>query len=83
VRQNVRQLRQVRQQAHQQLVETLAAVRELVSAIHLARFTDAPAARAEELLSQVTAVVDGLSRVACQADDCAAASRYGADAQQP
>ncbi len=64
VRQNLHQLRQIRERAHQRLLETLAAVRELVSMIHLAKFTDAPAARAEELLAQVAAAVDG----GCHAD---------------
>jgi hypothetical protein len=72
IRQNLRILRQVRERAHQNLIETLAAVREVVSAIHLAKFTDAPPARAEELIAQIAAAVHGLSRVSCQTDSCGA-----------
>jgi hypothetical protein len=42
---------------------TLAWVRELVSMIHLAKFTGAPASRAEELVAQIAAAVEGLSEV--------------------
>ncbi len=63
VRQNLQRLGQVRAKAHQDLVETLAWVRELVSMIHLAKFTDAPASRAEELIGEIAAAVHGLSRV--------------------
>jgi hypothetical protein len=55
--QNVERLRQVRQQAEVDLLASLAWVRELASRIHLARFTDAPAARAEELLAEIAAAV--------------------------
>jgi hypothetical protein len=38
-------------------------VRELVSMIHLAKFTGAPASRAEELVAQIAAAVEGLADV--------------------
>jgi len=56
--QNLERLRQVRQQAEADLLASLAWVRELASRIHLARFTDAPAARAEELLTEIAAAVE-------------------------
>jgi hypothetical protein len=45
------------------LLGTLAWVRELLSLLHLARFTGAPPARAEELLAQATAASQGLAEV--------------------
>ena len=45
---------------------TLAWVRELVSMIHLAKFSGAPAARAEELVAQIAAAVEGISAVTWQ-----------------
>jgi hypothetical protein len=65
-RQNVERLRQVRRRAHADLMATLAWVRELVSMIHLAKFTGAPASRAEELVGQIAAAVEGLSGVTWQ-----------------
>lgn len=62
--QNLERLRRVRQRAYDDLMGMLAWVRELVSMIHLAKFTGAPAARAEELLAQIAAAVEGLSQVA-------------------
>jgi hypothetical protein len=59
--QNLECLRQVRQQAEADLLASLAWVRELASRIHLARFTEAPAARAEELLAALAAGVETLS----------------------
>ena len=61
--QNIDRLRQVRRQMHDDLLGTLAWVRELVTMIHLAKFTGAPASRAEELISQIAASVEGLSEV--------------------
>jgi len=55
--QNLERLRQVRHQSEADLLASLAWVRELASRIHLARFTDAPAARAEELLAEIAAAV--------------------------
>jgi hypothetical protein len=43
---------------------TLAPVGELVSMIHLAKFTGTPAAHAEELVGQIAAAVEGLSETA-------------------
>jgi hypothetical protein len=65
-RANLNRLRQVRQQAHGDLLGTLAWVRELVSMIHLAKFTGAPASRAEELVAQIAATVEGVSAVTWQ-----------------
>jgi hypothetical protein len=62
-RQNVRQLQALRQQMHGDLIGTLAWVRELVTMIHLAKYSGAPAARAEELIAQIAAAVEGLSEV--------------------
>jgi hypothetical protein len=63
----LQRLRQLRDRAYEDLMATLAWVRELVSMIHLAKFTGAPAARAEELVAQIAAAVEGLSETA--ADD--------------
>ena len=59
--QNIERLRLVRQRAYNDLLGNLAWVRELVSMIHLAKFTGAPASRAEELVAQIAAAVEGLS----------------------
>ena len=45
---------------------TLAWVRELVSMIHLAKYTGAPASRAEELVAQIAAAIEGISAVTWQ-----------------
>ena len=63
---NVERLRQVRRQAYEDLMGTLVWVRELVSMIHLAKFTGAPASRAEELVAQIAAAVEGVSAVTWQ-----------------
>jgi hypothetical protein len=60
---NIRQLGALRRRMHADLVGTLAWVRELVTMIHLAKFSGAPAARAEELVAQIAAAVQGLSEV--------------------
>jgi chromosome segregation ATPase len=60
---NIRQLSALRNRMHTDLVGTLAWVRELVTMIHLAKFSGAPAARAEELVAQIAAAVQGLSEV--------------------
>jgi hypothetical protein len=60
---NVERLHAVRQQLHDDLMGTLAWVRELVSMIHLAKFTGAPASRAAELVAQIATAVEGLSEV--------------------
>jgi hypothetical protein len=63
-RENFLRLQQVRTLAHQDLITTLARVRELVSLIHLAKYTGAPASRAEQLVVEIAASVEGLSEVA-------------------
>ncbi|MBI3411077.1 MAG: hypothetical protein HY040_22310 [Planctomycetes bacterium] len=68
IQQNVDRLRQVRERTLGDLLGTLAWVRELVSMIHLAKFTGAPASRAEELVGQIAAAVEGLSALTWQAE---------------
>jgi hypothetical protein len=63
-RENIARLRAVRQRLHDDLINTLAWVRELVTMIHLAKYTGAPASRAEELVLQIATAVEGLSEVA-------------------
>ena len=58
---NIKRLGLVRQRTYDDLLSNLAWVRELVSMIHLAKFTGAPASRAEELVAQIAAAVEGLS----------------------
>jgi hypothetical protein len=65
-RQNIERLREVRRRAFDDLMGSLAWVRELVSMIHLAKFTGAPASRAEELVAQIAAAVEGLSALTWQ-----------------
>lgn len=67
-RANFARLHAVRGQAYADLTATLASVRELVSMIHLAKFTGAPASRADELVTQIAAAVEGLSEVAAWND---------------
>jgi hypothetical protein len=67
--QNVARLAAVRRQSHADLMATLAWIRELVSMIHLAKFTGAPASRAEELVAQIAASVEGISAIAGQTAD--------------
>jgi hypothetical protein len=65
-RENVERLRRLRQRAYDDLMGSLAWVRELVSMIYLAKFSGAPAARAEELVAQIAAAVEGLSELTWQ-----------------
>ena len=65
-RANLERLGQVRRKAYDNLMDTLAWVRELVSMIHLAKFTGAPASRAEELVAQIAAAVEGISAITWQ-----------------
>jgi hypothetical protein len=65
-RANLARLRQVRNRAYEDLMGTLAWVRELVSMIHLAKFTGAPASKAEELVAQIAAAIEGISAVTWQ-----------------
>ncbi|MGE5190948.1 MAG: hypothetical protein ACM3U2_00485 [Deltaproteobacteria bacterium] len=62
-RENLERLHTIRVRLHDDLMGTLAWVRELVSMIHLAKFTGAPASRAEELVAQIATAVEGLSEV--------------------
>ena len=66
---NLQRLRAVRERLHDDLMGTLAWVRELISMIHLAKFTGAPASRAAELVAQLATAVEGLSEVTQWADD--------------
>jgi hypothetical protein len=66
--QNIERLRHIRQQAYDDLMGSLAWVRELISMIHLAKFTGAPASRAEELVAQIAAAVEGLADVTWRED---------------
>ena len=59
------------------LAGTLVWVRELATMIHVARFTGAPASRAEDLVGQIAAAVEGLSEVG-QWPGLSAASAPGA-----
>jgi hypothetical protein len=70
---NTNRLRLVRQRAYDDLMGSLAWVRELVSMIHLAKFTGAPASRAEELVAQIAAAVEGLADVTWREDSFASA----------
>lgn len=68
---NIVRLRVLRERYHTDLMNTLAWVRELVTMIHLAKYTGAPATRAEELVMQIATSVEGLSEVAAWRDaDC-------------
>jgi hypothetical protein len=71
---NIARLRALREQLHNDLMNTLVWVRELVTMIHLAKYSGAPASRAEELVLQIATSVEGLSEVATWHDaDCPAA----------
>lgn len=65
-RKNLQRLHDVRRRSYDDLMGTLAWIRELVSMIHLAKFTGAPASRAEELVAQIAAAVEGVSAVTWQ-----------------
>lgn len=68
-RANIARLAAVRNRLHHDLTHTLAWVRELVTKIHLAKYTGAPASRAEELVMQIATSVEGLSEVASWRED--------------
>ena len=74
-RANLVRLHEVRNRAYEDLTGTLTRVRELVSMIHLAKFTGAPASRAEELVGQIAAAIEGISAVTWQ--DAPAESKVG------
>ncbi len=62
-REVLERLRAVREQTYDELLVSLDRVRELASRIHLARFTGAPPSRAEELITQIAAAIEGLSSI--------------------
>lgn len=65
---NLQSIQRLRERAYNDLMGTLAWVRELVSMIYLAKFTGAPASRAEEIVAQIAAAVEGLSEVTLEHD---------------
>jgi len=67
-RDNIARLKTIREQLRSDLFGTIAWVRELVTMIHLARYTGAPATRAEELVRQIATAVEGLSEVSAWRD---------------
>ena len=81
---NIRRLHELRRRMFDDLSATLAWVRELVTMIHLAKFSGAPASRAEELVSQIAAAVEGLREVSnwCDTEPPAASDEVD-DARQP
>ncbi|HEY4261255.1 MAG TPA: hypothetical protein VGM98_13905 [Schlesneria sp.] len=58
---NIIRLKQLRRSMFDDLMATVAWVRELVTMIHLAKYTGAPASRAHELVKQIASAVKGLS----------------------
>lgn len=62
-RENIERLHRLRRKMYDDLLGTLAWVRELVTMIHLAKYTGAPASRAVELIEQIAASVEGLNVV--------------------
>jgi len=71
IHQNMNRLREVRERTFADLLATLAWVRELACMIHLAKFTGAPPSRAEELVAQIAAAVEGLSALTWQCEPAA------------
>ncbi len=65
--QNLARLRAIRQRIHQDLLDTLAGVRELVTRIHLAKYTGNPTA--SELSVQLAAAITGLSEVSAMPNE--------------
>jgi len=68
--QNLAHLTAVRNQAEQELTTSLSRVRELISLIYVARFTGTLAGRADDLILEIAASVEGLSEVAAWTDPC-------------
>lgn len=60
---NITRLKLLRRAMLDDLMATVAWVRELVTMIHLAKYTGAPASRAHELVKQIASAVKGLSDV--------------------
>jgi hypothetical protein len=82
-RANLDRLRQVRGRAYEDLMGTLAWVRELVSMIHLAKFTGAPASRADELVAQIATAIEGISAVTWQDSQSVSTVRPSGPASLP
>ncbi|MCE9607271.1 MAG: hypothetical protein K8U03_20490 [Planctomycetia bacterium] len=61
---NMHRLAEIRRRTRSEMLDTFAWIRELVSMIHLAKFTGAPASRAEELVAQIATAVESISIVA-------------------
>ena len=61
---NIDRLAALRDRCRDDLMNTLAWVRELVTMIHLAKYTGAPASRADELVMQIATSIEGISEVA-------------------
>ena len=81
---NIDRLQALRDRYHTDLMNTLAWVRELVTMIHLARYTGAPASRAEELVMQIAMSVEGISEVAgWREGECVTAGTDAAPGQNP
>jgi hypothetical protein len=80
---NLGRLRQVRRRAYDDLMGTLTWVRELVSMIHLAKYTGAPASRAEELVAQIAAAIEGISAVTWQDGGPESSTRPPGSASSP
>ncbi len=68
---NLRQLRTVRNRLYDDLLGTLGWVRELVTRIHLAKYSGAPASQAEDLVIQIAATIESLSEVSHWQSDMA------------
>jgi hypothetical protein len=60
-RHNIQTLRELRGRAYEQLVDSLLRVRELISTIHLLRFTGASASRADELVCAIEGIAKALA----------------------
>ncbi|MDB5346301.1 MAG: hypothetical protein JWP89_4678 [Schlesneria sp.] len=59
---NITRLKQLRRSMLDDLMATVAWVRELVTMIHLAKYTGAPASRAHELVKQIASAVKGYQK---------------------
>src|SRR5262249_42482532 len=61
IRHNIKMLREVRARAFEDLVDSLTRVREIISTLHVLRFTGAPASRADELVCQIEGIAKALA----------------------
>ena len=59
----VAQLQALRQKMYEDLLATLGSVRDLITRIHLTKFTGTSANRTAELIAQIGTTVEGLSEV--------------------